>query len=302
MPALRREPDYELLRQALAEQAINARTVGRAPSAIAMNAYLADGIPLSNEQQREAFTLDEMDRRTAQSLEDDRKRRGLLDAAEAGAAVRGFETRRGVVEEGGLIDSPSPRKIRLAADEPRQIRRFGTSDTMADPDAGASAREKARRDPRVLAEETRAAADLAVANAKAGAGDAAAAAKADEENKTRDEIIRLAEEIRDSSALNRNVGPLDSWIPTMRGSSRDFESKAQRLRDLLALEARGKLKGQGAVSDFEGKMLANSQTSLRQDTDEGAFRAELDRIIGDQRSKRAASGVKRFNPETRRLE
>lgn len=303
MPASRRaDTDYELLRQALAEQQLNARAVGRAPSSIAMNAYLGEGIPLSHEQQREAFTLDEMDQRTAQSLEDDRKRRGLLDAAQAAAAVRGFETRRGVEEEGGLVNSPSPRLIKLAKDEPRAIRRFGTSDAMIDPDTGASALDKASRDPRVIAEKVRAAGDLEEVNAKTGAALAGAAAKDDEDNVTRDEIIRLATEIRDSGALNRNVGPLDSWLPTLRGSSHAFESKTQRLRDLLALEARGKLKGQGAVSDFEGKMLANSQTALSQDTDEGTFRAELDRIIEGQRAKRRGGGVKRYNPETREIE
>lgn len=285
-----RDEDVNLLRMALMEQAANTQP-GRVPSGIAHNAYLGS-IPRTFEQEREGDILGEADRRYYQNREDERARASKVDDLEAAATMRNFETRKGVKEDAGtLAGSPSP-------DGMRTIRRFTQNATPTDADAAASAREKAMRDPRVLVEEARAKGDIDAINAKA---DAAMPVDTSEADATREEIIRLATEIKNHGALNANVGPLDDVLPTVWGDSRDFQSKATRLRDLLALEARSKLKGQGAVSDFEGKMLANSQTSLRTNTDEGSFKSELDRIIEDQKRK-ATAGVKWFNPKTQKVE
>ena len=293
MPRMTRDEDLNLLRMALLEGSANALP-GRAPSGIAHNAYLAS-IQATYEQAREANIINEGDRRYFANREGDRARQSKVDDMEALATMRNFETRRGVKEDGGtLAGSPSP-------DGVRTIRRFTQSGAPTDADTAASATQKAMRDPRVLAEQVRNEGDLAEINARpkpvqpdTGEADA-----------TRDEIIRLAEEIKDSGYLDANVGPLDnsSWnpIPTMRGGSKDFQAKAERLRSLLSLEARGKLKGQGAVSDFEGKMLRDSQSSLNLSVDEGSFRNELDRIIKEQQ-KKGTGGVRRFNPATGNLE
>lgn len=280
-------PDYDLLRLALLEQEQNQRP-GRAPSSLSMNAYLGE-LPDTFEQSREADTLSEMDRRYFQSREDDRKRRGAVDDAKALASVRDFQTRGNVAEE------TSPSTVRT-------IRRFGDGDQFTDPDAARSARQIALDDPRAIAAtqpKPLTPAQISAADkAKAAAEDKA---KGDQESvATRDEIIRLANEIKTSGRLNANVGVVDEWLPTVRGDSKDFQRKVERLRDLLSLEARSKLKGQGAVSDFEGRMLANSQSALSRGTDEGSFISELDRIIEQQQKK--TSGVRRYNPATGRVE
>ena len=281
-----RRPDLDLLRMALLEQEGNTQP-GRVPSGMAMNAYLAE-MPETFEQGREADILGEMDRRYYQSREDDRKRRGAVEDAKALASVRDFQTRTGVEDQSVLADSPMPGAVRT-------IRRFGDSSKPTDSDAARSARQVALDDPRVLA----AAADAGTRPNPGQAATDKAALKAKEKAETNVEIARLANELRTSPALNRNVGPLDEWIPTMRGDSKEFEAKVQRLKDLLALEARTKLEGQGAVSDFEGKMIANSTSALRLGTDEQSFRDELDRIIGQANK---TSGVRRFNPTTGQLD
>lgn len=263
-------PDIQALMQALLEQERNTRA-GTVPSSDAFNRSL----PRSGELEREAGMLGEMDRRYLQSREDDRKRRGLVSDAQAKSSVRDFETRTGVAEEPAV----------------RKIRRFTDSATATDPDAALSVPQKAMLDPRVLAAKIDAGAD--VDKAKAGQQDADA---------SRQELIRLAQELTDSPYLNANVGPLDEWLPTVRGGSRDFQAKAQRVRDLLSLEARSKMKGQGQISDFEGRMLANSQTSLNRGTDEASFKAELARIIAEQKKRGASSGVRRYNPATGMVE
>lgn len=265
----------ELLRLALAEQEMNRRP-GRVPTAMALNAYSAVR-PLTREQQREADALDEMDQRYFADREATRQRSQQLDDAEGAAAVRTFQRRRDAADEFG----PQPEG------EPRKIRRFGTSDVFTDPDAAMSDAGRAAIDPRVLAANATMQGRLAIEGAKLGAKEAEKSAEQkrldDEATATRSEIIRLAEELKSSPYLRANVGPLDQYLPTVRGGSKDFQAKADRLRNLLSLEARSKIKGQGQISDFEGKMLKSSQTALDLATDEGSFVGELDRIIEEQR-------------------
>lgn len=57
-------------------------------------------------------------------------------------------------------------------------------------------------------------------------------------------------------------------------------SKVQNIIDQLALAARGQLKGQGAVSDFEGKMLRSAQTALKMNMNSEDAKKELIKIRG----------------------
>lgn len=57
-------------------------------------------------------------------------------------------------------------------------------------------------------------------------------------------------------------------------------SKAQQVIDTAALAARGQLKGQGPISDFEGQMLKQAQTALRGTLDPEAARQEFKKIRG----------------------
>jgi hypothetical protein len=283
-----RTPDFNMLLRALMEQEENQSATGQEPSGIATNAYLGS-IPLTREQGREAQVIGESDRRYLQSREDERKRMGDLADAQSNASVRGFERRTGVAEEQGPM---------------RTIRRFGSSGEFTDPDAAMGARERAMNDPRVIAAETKADADAAIAGAKGAIKDSGSMQADAESEQTRKEIVRLANQLKDSPYLDANVGPISVWTPTVRGESNQFQSDVDRLRNMLSLEARGKLKGQGAVSDFEGKMLSSSQSALNRGADEASFKRELERIIAEAQRPRAkaSSGVPTYNPATGRVD
>lgn len=57
-------------------------------------------------------------------------------------------------------------------------------------------------------------------------------------------------------------------------------SQIQQVKDKLSLAARGQLKGQGQISNFEGLMLSNAQTSLKTGMDPASARQELINIQG----------------------
>jgi len=71
--------------------------------------------------------------------------------------------------------------------------------------------------------------------------------------------------------------------------SRTQKAQALELINKLSLGEREKLKGQGTVSDFEGKMLGKAATALTFDLSEEAFKQELSKIMGVFQT--AAGGV-----------
>ena len=52
----------------------------------------------------------------------------------------------------------------------------------------------------------------------------------------------------------------------------------EQVKNLLSLDSREKLKGTGAVSDFESKMLAAAASSLGRNLSDADFKAELQKI------------------------
>ena len=65
------------------------------------------------------------------------------------------------------------------------------------------------------------------------------------------------------------------------GSSEyNLKALVSNLTDKLALAARGQLKGQGTVSDFEGKMLKNAQTALKFNMDPAQAMQQLLNVRG----------------------
>lgn len=303
-------PDYNLLRLALAEQQGNA-TPGRTPSALALNAYLGS-MPLTNEQTREQDTLDTIDADWAASKAGNRKRQNTIEDAHTAATLSDFANRTGHgrftpvgTEQGGVLKL---RPISPLDANGNIVRRASDSNTApTDPDAAMSARERAMLDPRVIAAGLAGGARVDAATAAAGAKAAAAQAKSEAANAQMSgswqEVADLANELKNHGSLNANVGPIDRMIPTWRSGSVEFNSKAEQLKALLSLAARGKLKGQGAVSDMETRMLANSATALNSATDEAAYKAELDKIIGSAGERAKGSGAtKRYNPKTGQIE
>jgi len=95
----------------------------------------------------------------------------------------------------------------------------------------------------------------------------------------RAEVATLAQEILDHPALDRSVGWLDARVFSGTNAAIEFDTKVKQLISQLSLNARDKLKGSGAISDFESKTLADSASALNQRGGEAEFRKELVRII-----------------------
>ena len=256
------EEDINLLRMALMEQAANALP-GRAPSGIAHNAYLGD-IPRTYEQEREGDILGEMDRRFAQTREDERKRASAVDDLKAKATMRNFETRTGRgrftpvgTEQGGVFtpnaeprDTPlrfTPENFQAVASHEqsaqpmRQITRGPlasaepgpasyrsprqSNTAFTDPDMAMSAREKARLDPRVLASENQLAGDLAIA----GATGKAAAGQSPYAKERNTRILQSVDELIDRVNLwTAGPGSTLSYIPGT--DARDFAAELDTLK------------------------------------------------------------------------
>jgi len=127
-------------------------------------------------------------------------------------------------------------------------------------------------------------------------------AKANASSQTdRQNVYGLAQELLNDPALNQAVGPVDAFLPSLRPSTRDFNSRVDRLKNMLTFENRGKLKGQGAISDAETKMLEAAATSLNPAAGEDAFKRELQRIM-DATGAGAGPKVLKYNPATGKVE
>jgi hypothetical protein len=290
------DEDINLLRMALMEQNANALP-GRVPSGIAQNAYLGS-IPRTFEQDREADILGEMDRRFAQTREDERARQSKVEDLKAGATMRDFETRTGVrdadiplrkpkpftAENFGPVPSHGPASEPAPEPEPpmRTIRRFTSEGTKPiDPDAAMGARERARLDPRVLASENQLAGDLALAGAK-GKGEPGQSPYAKERN-TR--ILQSVDELIDRVNL-WTAGPGSTLSVVPGTDARDFAAELDTLKgnigfgELTAMREASKTGGAlGQVSNIELGMLTSALGGL----DAGQSPANLKRQLAKVR-------------------
>lgn len=88
-------------------------------------------------------------------------------------------------------------------------------------------------------------------------GDAATAVKTG-----RQTIRDLAQGLYDDSDLDAIAGGFAARMPTVRENSVDAEARLKQLISQLSLESRGKLKGQGQISDYEAKILANAASAI----------------------------------------
>lgn len=93
-----------------------------------------------------------------------------------------------------------------------------------------------------------------------------------------------------SGLVNRNI-PSTHQYSTAK--------QVEQIINELALAARGQLKGQGAVSDFEGKMLKSAQTSLTLNASPENARKELVKVRGAlTTSSGGSANVKVTDPKT----
>jgi hypothetical protein len=78
----------------------------------------------------------------------------------------------------------------------------------------------------------------------------------------RAKVRELAQGLIDDPALNAISGPMAARTPDLLPASVDAARRLSQLVNSLSVEERSKLKGQGAVSDFEGRMLASSVSAI----------------------------------------
>jgi hypothetical protein len=91
-------------------------------------------------------------------------------------------------------------------------------------------------------------------------------------------VIDIVDEIKNDPAFatGLDIGRIGQAIPGTKGYT--FAQKVNNLKNRLSLEERSKMKGQGQISDFEGKMLAQSVSILSTNLRKEDFEKELDRI------------------------
>ncbi len=104
-----------------------------------------------------------------------------------------------------------------------------------------------------------------------------------------DETIDLIDQV---SA--RPLGPVTGamQLESMVQGTQAFGTKRliQQIKDKLALAARGQLKGQGQISNFEADMLRNAVTALDSGMGEEDFKAEMAKVRGILDKKRGGTG------------
>lgn len=92
--------------------------------------------------------------------------------------------------------------------------------------------------------------------------------------------MKLVDELLGNKALHRISGPFDQAIGGVFGKAALAKNQYKQLQGLLALENREKLKGSGAISDFESKTLAQAASALGRNLADKDFRAQLEVIKG----------------------
>lgn len=93
--------------------------------------------------------------------------------------------------------------------------------------------------------------------------------------------LNLVNELISSPYLDQVVGlknPFTYWTPG--SNEQQAKNQLQQIRASLSLENRQKLKGSGAISDFEAKILGQAASSLGTNLSNTAARQELAKIKG----------------------
>jgi murein DD-endopeptidase MepM/ murein hydrolase activator NlpD len=93
-------------------------------------------------------------------------------------------------------------------------------------------------------------------------------------------LTGLVDELLNSPALKGSVGILNqiTGAGLFNPNVRNFKATFEQLKSQLTLENLSKLKGTGAISDAEFKVLGQAATKLSLSLGEEAFRAELNKI------------------------
>jgi hypothetical protein len=199
---------------------------------------------------------------------------GALRMAQAGRPER--DTFTGTDEQ--LTAQQTRQESAAAREQARQDRIAALAEAaQARKDAQASA-QQGREDLVRLAASLRPPTSAQVAAQTAAAAAPAAAEK--QQNEVQDSL-NLIKQIREDKALGSSTGPIEGrgagFLVDPEGYTR-VKALHDNLVNKLALAQTGKMKGQGAISNFERDMLAKAATALQMKLGDADYLNELAKV------------------------
>lgn len=108
-----------------------------------------------------------------------------------------------------------------------------------------------------------------------------------------DTVILTLDELKDNPKLDNILGPVDQYTGGAFGEAAAAKNLYKQIQGILALEGRQKLKGSGAISDFEVKILKDAQSALGRNLNLTEFKVQLEKV------KKALNDRKAFLESTR---
>lgn len=93
-----------------------------------------------------------------------------------------------------------------------------------------------------------------------------------------DTVLETIDELAANPKLDNILGPIEQRTGGLFGKAATAKNLYQQLTGILALEGRNKLKGSGAISDFEFKVLKEAQSALGRNLNTTEFKAQLEKV------------------------
>ena len=108
-----------------------------------------------------------------------------------------------------------------------------------------------------------------------------------------DSVIATIDELSANPKLKNILGPIDQAIGGVFGQAATAKNLYNQLTGILALEGRNKLKGSGAISDFEFRVLKEAQSALGRNLNEAEFKKQLTKVrdVLDKRKQTLMQGT-----------
>ena len=93
-----------------------------------------------------------------------------------------------------------------------------------------------------------------------------------------DYVLETIDELSNNPKLDNILGPIEQRTGGLFGEAATAKNLYNQLTGILALEGRQKLKGSGAISDFEFKVLKDAQSALGRNLNLTEFQAQLEKV------------------------
>ena len=113
-----------------------------------------------------------------------------------------------------------------------------------------------------------------------------------------DSLIGIIDELKSNPKLDNITGPIDQFAGGIFGKAAVAKNLYKQLEAALSLNGREKLKGSGAISDFEANMLKQASAAIGRNLSAADLKIELDKVrkvLADR--KNVLSGTETANSE-----